>query len=295
MTIRHLKVFLQVYESQSVTKAAAALHMTQPAVSRALQELESYYGVRLFERLNHRLSNTQAGERLYPQALHAVSSFDQLEKDLRDWGQTGPVRVGATVTLGNFVLPKLAGRFRAQCPDVQLHVLVDNGDHLLAAIRQDRLDLALIECGTADPELCRTAIGVDRLYLAAPQGHPLLLQRQEPSLEQLADGPLLLREPGSTTRMLLEHTFAAAGLPLRPAWESVSTQALLYAVSCGLGLAVLPEQLAYSAQRQGLAGIRPLDSLFAPRRHELVWHRDKFLSQPMREFMELCRESGGQA
>lgn len=292
MTIRHLKVFLQVYECQSVTKAAEALHMTQPAVSRALQELENGYGVRLFERLNHRLSNTEAGERLYPQALHTVRNFDRLEKDLRDWGEAGPVRVGATVTLGSFLLPELAARFRQQSPETELRVTVSNGDHLLDAIRQDRLDLALVESGVAGEALCHEPIGSDRLCLAAPAGHPLLTQPQEPALAQLAAGPLLLREPGSTSRTLLEHALAAASLPLRPAWESTSTQALLYAVGSGLGIAVLPEQLARSAAQQGRVEVRPLEGLFPPRQHELVWHRDKFLSRPIRQFMALCRETG---
>ncbi len=112
MTIRHMKIFVSVYQAQSITRAAEQLHMTQPAVSRAIQELEHYYGVCLFERIGRRICSTESAARLYAQALHIIETLDSMEKGLRDWDEFGVLRVGATITLGNFLLPELAARFQ---------------------------------------------------------------------------------------------------------------------------------------------------------------------------------------
>lgn len=89
MTLRHMKIFLAVYQTQHITKAAQQLRMTQPAVTRAIQEIESYYGIRLFERINRKLYITQTGTMFYTYAVHIVDSFDQMEKGLRDWTSWG--------------------------------------------------------------------------------------------------------------------------------------------------------------------------------------------------------------
>ena len=99
MTIRHMKIFAAVYREQSVTRAAESLHMTQPAVTRAIQEIEGYYGVRLFERINRRLSATESGKHLYARAVHIADAFDAMETELRNWDALGVLRVGASVTL----------------------------------------------------------------------------------------------------------------------------------------------------------------------------------------------------
>jgi DNA-binding transcriptional LysR family regulator len=292
MTIRHLKIFLQIYETQNVTRAAEQLHMTQPAVSRALQELERYYGVQLFERLNRRLSATEAGSRLYAQATHIVASFDQMEQELCQLGKAAPVRVGATVTLANFLLPNLARRFRDEHPQVPLYARVDNADHLLAALHRNRLDLALVETQITDPELCCAAIGSDALCLVACAGHPLLQQEAEPTAAQLNQWPLLLREPGSSTRIAVEQVFGQAGLAVQPAWESVNSRALAHAAAVGLGVAILPHKLVQDSEQQGMIATRPLTHLFPARQHSLVWHKDKYLSPSLRQFMALCTAAG---
>lgn len=288
MTIRHLKIFLQIYEMQNVTHAAEKLHMTQPAVSRALRELESYYNVRLFERLNCRLSSTEAGHRLYAQARQIVNNFDQMEKDLLEFGAITPVRVGATVTLANFLLPNLARRFQDEHPQAELHALVDNVDHLISAIYQNKLDLALVESQIADPALCHSVVGSDSLCLVTCAGHPLLQQEAEPTAADLIRYPLLLRESGSSTRIAVEQVFTQAGLPVQPLWESVNSRALAHAAAAGLGITILPHKLVKDSEQHGMICTRSLEHLFPVRQHLLVWHRDKYLSPSMKQFIALC-------
>lgn len=287
MTLRHLRIFTAVYRAGTVTGAARDLHMTQPAVTRAVQELEQHYGVCLFERMHRRLSPTGQGRRLYGQAVHLLDAFDRLENTLRDGDSLGLMRVGATVTLGGDLLPGLARQFGALYPGIRLQVTVANGDTLAAALCDNRLDLALLENRVDQPELCCRPFGTDSLCAVLAPDHPLAA-RERLTLDQLAAAPLLVREPGSTARTLLEQALAGRGLSLHPAWESVSAHALIRAAAQGLGVAVLPEQLARHSAGQGEVCLRPIAGAALVRRHVVAWHRDKYLTPAMERFMALC-------
>ena len=113
--------------------------MTQPAVTRSIQELENHYGIRLFERINHKLYRTKRGEDLYARALHILDSFDDLEKEFQNWDELGILRVGASITLGSILLPKLIQAFSALHPGLQIKATVSN----TAAIQQGILDNTL--------------------------------------------------------------------------------------------------------------------------------------------------------
>ena len=172
MTIRHMKIFVSVYQAQSITCAAEQLHMTQPAVSRAIQELEHYYGVCLFERIGRRICSTESAARLYDQALHIIETLDSMEKGLRDWYEFGVLRVGATITLGNFLLPELAARFQQRHPHLQLRAVVSNGAQLSQHLLENTIDRALIEGSILLPQLVSEPFSGDHLQLILPPGHP---------------------------------------------------------------------------------------------------------------------------
>lgn len=291
MTLRHLRIFTEVFRTQSVTTAARNLHLTQPAVTRAVQEMERHYGVLLFERIRRRLSPTAAARRLFPQANHILEAFDRMEEELRDQDGQGLVRVGATVTLGGALLPGLVQRFRQQNPGVEVRVTVANGDAIAASLEENRLDLALLEGRVGDRDLHCEPIGCDRLCLVLPLSHPLA-EKAEVTVQELAALPLLVREPGSTARALLEETLLAHGFALAPVWQSTDTEALLQGVIHGLGAAVLPEQTAAAGVRQGLVCTRPVAGVSFERRRVLAWHRDKYLTGSMQRFIDLCRPAG---
>ncbi|MEG0741740.1 MAG: LysR family transcriptional regulator [Clostridia bacterium] len=294
MTIRHMKIFAAVYRQLNITRAAEQLHMTQPAVTRAIQEIESYYGVCLFERINRRLSATENGKHFYARAIHIADAFDAMETELRNWDTFGVLRVGASVTLGNFLLPGLVCAFGKEHPQMTVRVSVANGASLQRALMDNQLDLALIEGGVAEPELHAEPFAEDRLVLLLPPGHELL-SRERIELAQLAAYPLLLREQGSAGRSLVDHAFAARGITLRPLWESISTQAILQAVACGLGLSFLPERLALQDIQSGKVCTREIADEPLRRKNDLVWHRDKFLTASARRFVEMCKALEGGA
>lgn len=290
MTLRHMRIFAEVHRTRNVTHAARNLHMTQPAVTRAIQELEQHYGVRLFERLYRHLSPTEAAQRLYAQAVYLLDTFDHMEAAMRDWDSLGVVRVGATVTLGSTILPVLARRFAALYPGIELQAKVANGSVLADALCENQLDLALLENSVSVPDLHTEPIGTDCLCAVLAPAHPLA-QQAALTLQQLVGGPLLLREPGSTAREVLEHACAEQSLALHPAWESVSTAALVQAAAQQLGVAILPEQLAAADARTGLVCTRPIRDAAMTRRHVVAWHKEKYLTASMRRFITLCRSA----
>lgn len=292
MTIRHMRIFVQVYQSQNITRAASLLHMSQPAVTRAIQEIEAYYGVCLFERINRRLSVTEGGRQLYAQALHIVDAFDVMEKGLRNWDKFGVLRVGASITMGNFLLPELVSRFQKELPNLRIYASISNGAGLQDALMDNRLDLALIEGGVGNPQLHVEVFDEDRLVLVVPPSHPLLSQ-EEVSLEDCNGCPLLLREKGSVGRSFLDHVFAVRGITLHPVWESASTQAIVKAVGCGLGISFLPEQLVRRDIADGVVCTRVVSGVDFSRKNYIVWHKNKYLTEAAKRFIALCKDERG--
>ena len=290
MTVRHMKIFLEVYRCGSVTRASQRLHMTQPAVTRAIKELEDYYGVRLFDRIKCRLMVTEAGKALYAQALHIVDLFDHMEKSLRNWDALGVLRIGASVTPGNFLLPDLILRFRSTHPGIKTRVTIANAGRLNQALLDNEMDLALIEGGTADPQLTARPLSSDALALIVPPGHPLL-NKDAVRLEDVAEYDLLLREEGSAGRAFLDSVFAVHGLRVQPAWESVSTQALVTAVRKGLGISLLPRKLVEQDIARGAVCTRALEGETLERQNHIVWHKNKYLTKAAEDFIALCQEA----
>ena len=259
--------------------------MAQPAVTRAIQEMEHYYGVRLFERLGRHLAATECAKELYGYAVHIDDTFAVMERRLRGWDTAGVLRVGATIAIGNYELPRIARRFQAENPDVKLRARVAGASTLIRAIMADEVDLALIEGGPLPGEMVAQPFGGDRLTLIAPvdSGIP-----ENVSLRQVLEYPLLLREPGSAGRAAFDRLLQEHGLSVEPAWESVSTQALVRAVAAGLGVAVLPDALvrgdidAERVRECHIEGVR------MERTYVIARHKHKYLTSCAKRFIEIC-------
>ncbi len=173
MTLRHMKILVEVYRQNSVTKAAQALHLSQPSVSLALRELEDYYGVTLFERVGRRISPTECGREFYGYAVHVVSLMDELETRMRNWDAIGTVRIGATVTIGTYLLPELVRRYQAEFPALHVDVQVRRASQVEQLVLDNRIDLGLIETQPEHEELVAVPFSRDELQAIVPPGSPL--------------------------------------------------------------------------------------------------------------------------
>lgn len=290
MTIRHMRIFLEVYRTENITQAAKLLHMTQPAVSRSILELEHYYGVCLFERINRRLYITECGRNFYNHALHILETFDLMEKELKDWDNIGSLRIGSSISLGNFLLPELVCAFKAEHPHVKIQTSIANSTTIQNALLNNQLDVALLEGDINNSSLHAEPFRQDHMILIVCPNHPLL-EKSSVLLEDLTSYDLLTREPGSAGRTFLEHIFAIHQLPFIPIWESTSTQALIKAVSKGIGVSILPEMLVQQDILNGTVCTCPIQDEEMVRKNYLLWHKNKYLSRTMQDFIKLCHKT----
>lgn len=290
MTIRHLKIFIEVYKKMSITKAAKELHMAQPAVSRSIQELEKYYDIVLFDRLNHRIYPTDKANEFYAYAVQIVDSFDIMEKNMRNGSKTENIYIGGTMTIGNFVFPKVISEFNKMYPMTNVKVTISNSTDIQKKILDNQLDLAIVEENVKAEYLETEYFSTDHMCLIFGRNH-ILNTKKSIGMKEIVQYPVLLREKGSATRTYLEHIFAIHDVAIQPIWESTSTQALINAVANDIGISILPERLVHRDLIEGHIATKTIRDEKFKRKTYFIWHRQKIMQEMVREFKDVCRKT----
>ena len=289
MTLRHMRIFIVVYQEMNITKASNKLHMTQPAVTRAIKEIETHYDIQLFERLNHKLYRTRISDELYSHALHIVNSFEVMEAAIKHSENYESFRVGASVTLGNFLIPKAVHKIMETHPSYQPSVMISNGETLARSLLDNKIDLAFVEGNYSSDYLRSEVFLKDRLLLIMPSDCKLL-QKEQIYMEDLCSYPFLLREKGSAARNFLDYVLDQHGMNITPLWESFSSEAIINAVKEGLGISFLPEQLVKEKIKTGQVATRHITGEQLIRMNYIVWHKNKQLTPSLLEFLQICSE-----
>lgn len=289
MTFRHLKIFVSLYENNfNTTKTAASMHMTQPAVSLAVKELEQYYGVALFDRIGNRLKITPAGLRFYEYSSHIIALFDEMDNSMKNWDLAGTIRVGSSITIGSQFLPAYVNSFQSRYPGTRVKAQIAPSKQLEQMILNNELDFALIEGSSHNPSFICEEYMEDHLTVICP-ANGQFQPGQEISIHEFCQQNFLLREHGSGTRETFENTIAAAGFSIEPIWEAVSTTALVNAVISGIGISILPHRMIADAIQQGQVIAVTVKGLEFKRKFNIIYHQKKFLTTAARSFIELCR------
>ncbi len=288
MNFRHLKIFLAVCDQGSMTRAAKQLYMTQPSVSQVIAELENEYAVRLFERLNHRLFITAAGERLQSYARHILHLTEQAEKELLDMGRHGSLRIGASLTIGAYLLPELLAAFQAQAPEVDVFSRVDNTAVIERLILEDQLDFGLVEGPIHSEQIFEENYCADYLIFICSAQHPLA-QKGTVTPADLAQQPFIVREAGSGTQDIFEHAMQDAGINWKAAGVYNNIEAIKQSVLANLGLAVVSQIAVAEEIRQGRLVRLEVPGMVLRRKFNLIYHQQKFFSQAMQSFWEVSK------
>ena len=289
MTLRHLRIFVSVYEHMNITRAATVLHMTQPAVSRMIRELEDYYNVQFFERINRRLYSTDAGKIMYEHAAQILNQFNSLESSIRDTNHTFTLNIGSTFSLGSFILPAAIDQIQQMYPSATVRGHVYNAGTLQGFLQKGLIDFALIEDYIDDPALSSELFFEDKMVLVLPVGHPLT-QTEDLVIRDLENQPLLVREQESAGRRRVEETFAQHGITFNPLLVSCSTQAIIRSVQQGLGIALLPWHLVKNDLTNHNIVSRPISDEPMSRSNYIFWHKDKIRSCAVIKAIDICRE-----
>ena len=290
MTLRHLRIFIHVCETQSVTKTAKLLHLSQPAVSQAIRELEDYYRVPLFDRISRKLVISTAGEHLYPEALYILERFEKIETSMMNWDSSGEIRIGSSVTIGAELMPTLISQLQKSYPDLKIFVQISSSDAIEEALLHSQLDLALLEGSVHSERLQHIDFLEDELGVFCATQHPLCT-KEEVTLEDLRNEKLLLRDAKSGTRQLVNRVLNLDDFGIQPYWESTSTHALLHATQKGLGITILPKQMVEGYSNHAGLVMLKVPTLTLKRAFQIVHYRDKLLSKAMRDFIQLCKQA----
>jgi DNA-binding transcriptional LysR family regulator len=293
MNMHHLSIFFAVAGTGSLTASARKLHISQPALSRELKTFEARLGVTLFERHSRGMRLTQAGEVLSQYAERLFELEHAAESAMRDIavGQRGRLAIGASNTIGTYVLPRVLAAFRRARPEVHVTLFVGNTEQVSQGVDDLRFMLGFIE-GPLHFEGLRVAVFQDDeiVPVAAPD-HPLLGKRRL-TVADLRGQPLLVRESGSGTREVIAERLRRWRLEQNPTMEFGNTEALKRAAVHGGGIAWLPRICMLSELREGLLHELSLRDLRIVR-PLMVLSRESAPVQPVAAaFLDLLRDRG---
>lgn len=295
LTLRQLKVFGSVARHLNYTRAAEELHLTQPAVSMQVKQLEDSLGVTLLEQLGKRIHLTEAGQEVLTYARSINQQLDELEDVLnRIKGLSGGRLRISVATTANYFIPTLLGTFSRQYPDVTVTLDVTNRETLLRQLNENIVDLVIMGQPPAAADVEAEAFMDNPLVVVAPPGHPLAGIKRIP-LARLQEETFLVREPGSGTRIAMERFFSERGMKLRTGMEVGSNEAIKQSVQAGLGLGLLSQ--ATIEQELTLKRLVVLDIRDFPimRHWYLVHRRGKRLSAAAEAFRKFLRREAATA
>lgn len=287
MTLRHFRIFVSVCDAMNMTAAARALFLSQSAVSQAIAEMERYYGVRLFERLSKRLFLTQSGEKLLGYARHMIGMNTEIEKEMKSLRASPLIRVGASVTVGASVLPRLAAAFMQACPEARVEAVEDNTRQIERMLLQDGVDVGLVEGETVSPELVSRPFMQDELVLICGNRHRFArLGRADP--QELEQEHFIVREKGSGTRKTFEDVMAANGLSWKAIWTCNNADTIKNAVAENLGVSVISRRSVKNEVEAGCLHIVRVAPLRFERTFKIICHRNKYFTESLQNFVDFC-------
>ncbi|QMV40276.1 LysR family transcriptional regulator [Cohnella cholangitidis] len=293
LNVHQLHIFYTVAERGSFSAAAQALHMTQPAVTMQVQALEERFGTKLLNRTTKKLELTEAGHRLLPQARKAVELMRDTDEMMVAYIEElkGRLQFAASLTIGEYVLPSLLGPFLRRFPDVTVDMKVMNTTEIVDAVAHQGLEFGIIEAPCEVPGLEVQTVMDDELLLITPTDHPFA-SRDEVTLEEFMREPMVLREKGSGTRMIMEEELRRHGVSeaeLRVVSEFGSTGAVKSAVEAGLGLSLLSIWTIKHELALGLLKPVKISGVNFRRQFYAVWLQSSLLSIPATALLQDLR------
>jgi len=238
-TLRQLRVFESAARHLSLTRAAEELHLTPPAISIQIRLLEGHAMVKLFERVRGRLRLTEAGEQVLSHTRQVLGHIRAAEEAIAGLGslEQGLLDVGV-INAGDHFFPWLVAAFRDRHPSIRTRLAVANREELLERLAAHALDLAVMSHPPADRAFAAEPFAPHPHVIVARPDHPLARRRGIP-LARLAEEPLIAREPGSATRLVMEQAYAEAGVVPRIEMEIASNETIKQSVAAGLGVGFL--------------------------------------------------------
>jgi len=293
MADRRLQVFHTVARLLSFTKAAETLHMTQPAVTFQVRQLEEHFNTRLFDRTHNRINLTEAGKQVFNYADKIFVLYAEMNNAVREvTGEvSGALIIGASTTIAEYMLPALLGDFKAKYPDVTVHLKVSNTDGIVHMVENNDIDLGVVEAPVSNKNLVVEVCRMDELVgIVSPQH--ALAEAKIVSLDEVVKHPFICREEGSGTREVFAEHMQENDVnksDMNVCMELGSPEAVKGAVEAGMGISVTSRATILKELKLGtLVELRlepPLERPFS-----FVHQKQKFRHRAMDELLEFARQ-----
>ena len=290
-TLRQLEVFVAVARAESVSRAAKALFMSQSAASGSLAELERQFDVRLFDRLGKRLKLSELGRTVRPRAEALLEQAHDLERALQDRAEAGRLRVGATMTIGNYLAVPLMAGFMRKYPGAVVSLAVANTEEIARQVANFEIDVGLIEGEVEQAELEMIPWRDDQLVVFAAPTHPLA-RRRTLTDDDLRRGTWIVRERGSGTRQAFDRAMHGLLPDLEIGLVLQHTEAIKGAVEAGLGIGCVSRIAIEAELRRGTLKACAVPHRDFRRRFFFLLHKGKYRTAGIERWLQHCRAGG---
>ena len=291
MTLRYMEIFRALCQNEyNTTKTAQMLNMTQPAVSLAIKELESYYGIALFDRIGRKLVITTAGKKLDEYSTIIEGLFLDMETDMKNWNKQGIIRVGATLTIGTKFLPAHVKEFCKNNLKTKIKGFCGPTNILERKILDNEMDFAFSEGIAQDSSITSQPYMDDKLVVFC-SADSKYNNGETISAEEFAKNKFVLREKDGGSRKFFDVACEKAGISVEPDWEYMNNCGVYNAVAAGLGIGVLSYRLVADGVAAGKVKTLKVEGLDLNRKFYIIKHKNKRLSQSAEQFIEFVKNT----
>ncbi|GKU78488.1 selenium metabolism-associated LysR family transcriptional regulator [Paenibacillus sp. L3-i20] len=294
LNFHQLHIFHTVAERGSFSAAALSLHMTQPAVTMQVQSLEDYFGTKLLQRSTKRIDLTEAGRALMPFAKSSIDLIRDTDQAMSAFTEQlkGRLQLGSSLTIGEYILPRLLGPFGREYPHISISMKVMNTAQIMEEILNHQLNFGLIEAPVNHPDMHMEAVMSDELKLVVPSNHPLA-ERSSVSIHEVMEHAFVLREQGSGTRLVMEEQLIKKKIDpanIKIVMELGSTGAVKSAVEAGLGISFLSTSSVKHEVALGLIKIVKVSDVKFQRQFYSIYLKSALLPISAVTFLSFLRE-----
>ncbi|TGY97687.1 LysR family transcriptional regulator [Petralouisia muris] len=287
-TLKQLKTFIAVAEYKKMSEAAKRLYISQPTVSQIISDLENEYQTRLFERFPKELKITPSGQMLLESAREIAASHEHLEQSMKHANSLRPLRIGATLTVGNTLMGSLVETLTLQSPDIDVKVFIDNTQLIEHRMIHNELDIALVEGIIVHQEIMTEPVLEDTLCIICGKGHPFA-GRSSIAIEELRHQDFIIWEKGNGTRAIFENIMLHSHIPFAIKWECSGRCGIVDAVRHNLGLGVLSRRCAAEYEEKGDIFVCQIENVSMKRYFYLCYNHCRPVTSQMQEFSDLIK------
>ncbi len=287
-TLRQLEVFLAIAQAGNLTRAANQLNMSQSAASSALKDIESQFDILVFDRIGKRLQLNEQGRQLRPMAEALMAMAEDLEQSLLQHAIAGPLNIGATLSIGNYLAVQMVADYMAEHPGSPVSLDVENTEHIVEKVLNYQLDMGMIEGEFHHPDLTVEPWRTDELAVFCHPDHPLARSKKDLSADDLVSIQWILREAGSGTRQAFDRAMHGLLPKLNIILELQHTEAIKRAVEAQLGVGCLSLITLEDEFKRGDLVRLNTPGINLNRQLYLILHKQKHRSAGIQSWLNLC-------